>query len=248
MNIANINAEIRTLVDADTTSLTDAVLLRRVNDSYEEIVGKLIVQTAGGKWHFGDSNFTALPTGLFTLVNSQEGYQLTGDGTTGINTTTPLLTFLGASVKTAAGLWSVLQPITLWELLASGTDPVEYFKTDGMPQYYEKREDFLILYPAPDNGVLVTLASGLKVFFQRTAAIFTAAEVTTGTKAPGFASPYHMLLVYKAALPYAVSYKPARVPFFVSEITRLEKDLLEFYSRRGTDERTTMKTKPISFH
>ena len=247
MNISQINTLARRLSESDTASYSDANLLVDVNNAYEEIVGELIIESAGGNWHFGDSNFTSLPTGLFTLVNSQAEYQLTGNGTTGINTTTPLLNFLGASVKDEDGNWNVLKPITLWELLENGIDPVEYFKTDGRPQYYEKREDFLVLYPAPDNGVSVTLVSGLKVFFQRTASVFTSAEVTTGTKIPGFASPYHPLLAYKAALVQCSMYKSERVPILMSEINRMKNDLLLFYAYKEQDMRKVMTMRRIQY-
>lgn len=244
--IADINLEARALVDADSTSLTDATLLRRVNMAYEQVVGELIA--ANTNCNFGDSNFTSLPTGLFTLVNSQEAYQLTGNGTTGINTTTPLLTFLGASVKDVNGLWQVLKPFNLNELLEQGIDPVEFEKSDGLPIYYEIREDFIVLYPAPDNGVSVTLTSGLKVFFQRTASIFTSGEVSTGTKTPGFASPYHMILAYMAALPYAMSFKKDRVPMIVNEIARMKKELLTFYAFKFRDEgRSILSNSKINF-
>ena len=218
-----------------------------VNQAYEEIVGKLIIATAGGLWHFGDSNFTALPTGLATLVNSQAEYQLTGNGTTGINTTTPLLNVLGVSVLDVNGIWQVLKPITLRSLLDADNDPVEYLKTDGLPQYYEKREDFIKLYPAPDNGVKVTLTNGLKVFFQRTADKFTSAQVTTGTKTPGFASPYHPLLSYKAALLHCLSYKPERVPMIMSEIARMEKEMMDFYVNRDNDAPRVMTMEPVIY-
>lgn len=246
MTIAQVETEARGLVDADATSYPAPLLLLRENNAYEQIVGELIALDTN--WNFGDSNLTTLPTGLVTLTNSNEVYQLAGNSTsTGVSTTTPLLTFLGASVKTVGGLWQTLQPITLWELYDRGYDPVEFFKTDGLPLYYELREDFLVLYPAPDNGVSVTLSSGLKVFYQRTASVFTSAEVTTGTKVPGFASPYHSLMSYKAALPYALSFKKDRVPMILAEIQRLERGLIEFYSKRNKAERNQITMAPINF-
>lgn len=241
-NISDLNSLARYIVDADSTSLTAANLLIFINNAYEDIVGRLIVATSSGDMHFGDSNYTATPTGLVTLVNGQRPYQLTGNSTsTGVSTTTPLLNFLGASVLDNTGIWHPLRPISLaHDILGSGIDPAEYFKTSGQPIYYEKREDFIILYPAPDNGVTVTLASGLKIFFQRTADLFTSAQVTTGTKVPGFASPYHPLLAYKASLPYARKYKPQLVSGILLEIARLEKDLIAFYSKKLQDERPIM--------
>src|SRR3990167_5836591 len=230
-------SEINSICDSDNNSYTIKDKTRRFNSALEDVVGKLIVVTAGDKWHFGDSNLTALPTGLVTLVNSQEQYQLLGSqisGGTGVSTTTPLLNFLGASIKDNSGIWHVLQPISLWkDLLNENIDPAEHFKTDGRPQYYELREDFIVLYPAPDNAVTVTLTNGLKVFYQRRASKFVATDTT---KEPGFASPYHVLLAYKASLPHCSVYKKERVPFLLSEITRLEKEMFDFYGQRVQDE------------
>jgi hypothetical protein len=230
MTIADIQAEIRSLCDADSTSLTDAVLLRRINAAYEEVVGKLI--EADDNWHFGDTNFSSLPTGLHTMTESTEEVQFNSS----------LLNVLRVEVLAATGLWQEVMPINMSEV--SGALP-EYEKTDGIPAEYIKRENFIILKPAP-TATYVTLTNGLKVYFQRTADIFTSGQVATGTKTPGFASPYHILLCYKAALPYCASFKKDRVPFLMSEIARTEKDMLTFYGSRDRHTRKILRMKPIS--
>ena len=144
------------------------------------------------------------------------------------------------------GNWHTIEPITLQDIRAMGIAQSEFMETDGRPVYYEKRENAIVLYPAPDNGVSVTLASGLRIFFLRTADVFTAAQVTTGTKEPGFPSPYHMLIVYMAAMPYLINYHPAKIVYYENKRIQLEKDLLNFVSRRNQDEKPimTMKTEP----
>ena len=219
MTISDINTETRSLCDADSTSLTNATLLIRVNNAYEEIIGNLIALNKN--WNFGDSNYTALPTGLKTLTAGTQAYQF--DST--------YLNVLRVEVKDADGTWRLLAPIKLGDITVG---QAEYYKTNGLPIEYEKREDFILLYPAP-AAANVTLTNGLKVYFQRTADVFTAAQVTTGTKTPGFASPYHILICYKAAMIYCTSYKKDRVPMILSEIARLEKELLDFYALREKD-------------
>jgi hypothetical protein len=232
--ITDINAEARKLVDADSVSYTDADLLRRINSSYEEICGKLIALDKN--WNFGDSNYISLPTGLSNLTAGTQEYAFNSE----------LLTVIGVSVLDSSSLWHVLTLIDEQAILKSGIDLDEYEKTDGLPWGYAKRENFIVLYPAP-SAAKTTLTSGLKVYFQRTADVFTAAQVTTGTKTPGFASPYHYLLSYKAALPYAISYKPERVPMIMAEIARIEKDMIDFYCQRSKDERSILSNKGISF-
>lgn len=231
MTISDINLEIRSICDADSTSLTDATLLIRVNNAYEEIVGKLIALDKS--WDFGDSNYTALPTGTSNLVAGTQAYQFNSG----------YLSVLRVEVKDDEGIWKLLEPIRLADITIAQP---EYQKTNGMPVEYEKREDFILLYPAP-AAADVTLTAGLKIYFQRTADVFTAAQVTTGTKTPGFASPYHILICYKAALPHLANYKKDRVPFVLSEINRLEKGLLDFYASRERDIFKTITTSPINF-
>ena len=64
---------------------------------------------------------------------------------------------------------------------------------------------------------------------------------------PGFASPYHTVLCYKAALPYCMSYKKDRVALYKAEADRLMAALISFYGKREQDVRKQMTMKPITF-
>lgn len=229
MTIADINTLARLLTGTDTNSYTAANLLITVNLAYERIVGKILAETAGARWKFGDINYTAFPTYTMNLVNSQAEYQ--------IDSLTGPLTILGAEVLDNSGIWHKINPISLSDIHGIGDAQVEYYKTDGLPVQYEKREHIIILYPAPDNGVSVTLSGGLKIFFLRTADIYTSAQVTTGTKEPGFPSPWHDIIAYDAAYTFAVAKGLDNRLFLKAEIDRKEKELLAFISRRDQDER-----------
>jgi hypothetical protein len=156
MNIADINLETRALCDADSTSYPAATLLRRVNQAYEEIVGKII--GLDGTWQFDDSNFSDLPIGVTTLVSGQNDYSFDSS----------MLEIERVEVKDNNGLWHLLDPLDKSQIDEAME---EFHKVDGLPMYYDKQGASLFLYPAPDNGVNVTLASGLRVYFQRTASI-----------------------------------------------------------------------------
>ena len=231
MTIADINLEIRALCDADSTSYPDAVLLRRVNAAYEQVIGKII--GIDGTWQFDDSNFTNLPIAVTDLVDDQQDYSF--DVTQ--------LNIERVEVKDINGLWYLLSPIDKSQVtMALG----EYLKTKGLPDQYDKNGESIFLYPPPSSN-MVTLVSGLKVYFQRTASIFTSAEVTTGTKVPGFASPFHMLICYMAAIPYCATYKKDRVPLYLAEIQRIEADMLAHYALREKDIRKQLTMSGISF-
>lgn len=230
MTIADIVLETRALCDATSTSYTDATLLRRLNAGYEETVGKILGQD--GSWQFDDSNFTTFPTGTTTLVAAQHDYTFDVSH----------LMILAVEVKDKNGIWVPLSPIDESEM---GVPATEFCKTDGLPCYYDKKGSSVLVYPAP-TAATTTLTAGLKVHFQRTASIFTSAEVTTGTKLPGFPSPFHIVLCYKAAIPYCMSFKKDRVALYEKKAMDLEEALLEFLSRRARDERDVISTSGVA--
>src|SRR3990167_2435245 len=235
MTIANLQTLARYLCDADSTSLTDASLLIFINKAYERITGKLITETGNSPWPFGDSNYTAFPTYTMNLVNSQAEYQID-------SLTTPL-NIMAIEILDKDSNYYPIKPITLRGIGESSIAQTEFYETDAAPQYYEKRENIVVLYPAPDDGVNVTLTNGLKIFFLRTADVFTAAQVTTGTKEPGFPSPWHDLLAYEAALLFCLNYKKDRVGFLLGERDKREKELMDFMAMRDQDERKVMRPK-----
>ena len=235
MTIADINLEARDLCDADTTSYPAATLLRRINNAYEQIVGWLI--NADGTWQWDDTNYTDLPIGTQTLVSGQSAYTFNDK----------FLQLLEVQIKGKDGKFRIITPIDQREY--SDESPLEEdFATDGEPIYYDKvSDDTIKLYPAPDNGVSVTLASGLKIKFKRTASVYTSGEVTTGTKVPGFASPYHQILSYMAAISYCMNYKKDRVALYEKRVMDLKKELINHYSQREKDKRKVMTMGSIAF-
>lgn len=238
MTISDINTWARFLSDSDTNSYTAANLLIAVNHAYEDVVGKVL--NADGRWQFDDTNFTSFPIATTTLVNSQNDYTFD----------VSLLKILRVEVKDVDGNYYQLDPIDIDDIEKEAGYRVavsEYYETDGRPLKYDVQGSSIVLYPAPDNGVSVTLSAGLKVYFQRTADIFTSAQVTTGTKVPGFASPYHMILAYRAAIPYCIKFKPERVAQLEQKAMQMESEMIQFYSKRDKDERPRMTMKSVSF-
>lgn len=238
-NIADINQEARDLCDANTTSYPAATLLRRINAAYERVIGWII--NSDGTWQFDDSNYSDLPIGTQTLVDSQSAYTFNDK----------FLQILEVQIKDVNGNWKILKPLD--QVDYSGETPIdEIFETTGLPIYYDKvSEDTIKLLPAPDNGISVTLTSGLKIKFKRTADLFTTAQVTTGTKVPGFISTYHYILSYMAALPYCQSYKKDRVATYeriIGDFDKpigMKKGILEAYALREKDVKNIMTMAPI---
>lgn len=248
MTIADINTLARMLVNADSNSYTAAQLLLAVNNSYERITGKILALTAGGKWKYGDYNYSAFPTFTLNLTNGTQAYRIFDslDNDTYPDSYGPIM-ILGAEVKDQDGKWHLLTPITLDDIHAKGIAQSEYYSTNGRPIEYEKREDMIVLYPAPDNGVSVTLTAGLRIFFLRTADRFTSSEVTAGTKEPGFPSPWHDILSYEAAYLYAITNGLPNAAALFNEVSRKEKELLSFIFKRDQDDRPIMTMAPVNY-
>src|SRR3990167_4512232 len=232
-SIADINLETRDLCDADTVSYPAATLLRRINKAYEQVIGWLI--NADGIWEFDDSNYTSLPIGTYTLVNAQRSYTFAAD----------FLDLLEVSVMDLNGIYRKIRQFDPFTEVLSVEEL--YGTTTGFPQVFDMVSDDTIKFYPNISSANVTLASGLQVKFKRTADLFTSAQVTTGTKEPGFASPCHYILSYMAAIPFCVVYKPERVPAYTAEVERMKKELIKHYSRRNKDHRNIMTNKEISY-
>lgn len=217
-NIADIMAEARELVDADSTKYPDVSLLRRINAAYEEIAGDLIALDKS--WKFDDSRYTDLPIGVGSLVSGQRSYAFNSS----------LLTIDRVEVIDKDGNTYKLEPILEDELGALD----EFEKTNGIPKYYSKKYNSIFIYPAASSAKF-NFSNDLLIHYRRTASVFTAGDISAGTAEPGFASPYHYLLSYKAALPFAISYKKDRVPLILNEINRMREGLIALASVRDGD-------------
>lgn len=241
--IADINSETRLLCDADSTSYLAADLLRRTNNAYETVAGWLI--NADGIWEWDDSNYTTLPIGTYTLVNAQRSYTFAAD----------FLQLLEVSVMDSNGVYikipqfdPFVEPISVEEFWGTAS---------GFPEVFDLVSDDTIKFYPNISSSFVTLTAGLQVKFKRTADIYTSAQVTTGTKEPGFASPWHYILSYMAAIPYCMSYKKDRVENYKREVGSIDSRspyyggmalaLVKHYSSRNKEHRDIMTHKKINF-
>ncbi len=230
-NSSGLCQEIDALCDSDTTSYPLKDKTRRVNTALEQVVGWLL--TADGTWQWDDTNYTDLPVGTIDLIEGQASYSFNDK----------FLEIEQIEIKDKAGNLTILIPLDEAEI----NQPIEMmYPSAGLPVYYDKvSDDTIKLYPSP-TATVVTLTSGLKVHFRRTAHLFEADGSDT-TASPGFASPYHVILAYMAALPYAVTYKKDRVSLFEAKIQQLKKELIELYSQRERDKRKIMTFKSTPF-
>jgi len=231
MTLANINTLINFLCDTTDTAFTAANKLILFNNAYERVVGWLI--NADGTAQFDDTNYSNFPIGTYTMVAGQGIYSFNDR----------FLQLMDVQVKDAGGDFNIIKPIDQSEF---GDIPLrEAFETDGLPVYYDKlSDDSIELFPAPSADD-TTLASGLRLYFKRTADTVSSAEWTSGTIVPGFASPYHEILGYMVAVDYCQKYKKDRVALYEKKIMELKDELILQYSQREKDKRKVMTMNPI---
>ena len=198
-----------------------------MNNAYERVV--TLIMESDGRWEWDDDNQTDLPLATTTLVDAQQDYGLA----------VTHLDIVRVEVKDSSGNYNQLTPISQSDLKGKALD--EFMKTDGMPVYYDKLASSVFLYPAP-AAASVTTSEVLKIQFKRPPALYTSAEVTTGTKVPGFNSLYHGLIALWASYDYCVARglqdKKRDLMF---EITTLEDSLQSAYQDRSKDENLKLR-------
>ena len=231
--------EVDRLCDTSDTNYSRLAKTSRINTSQDEVVSWII--TADGTFEFDDKNQTDLPRATFTLQEGVAKY----------NFATEFLRILELEIKDANGVYRRIKPLDPDQLGDMSWD--EYFGTTsgspnkGFPEYYDPNADGLVLGPAP-TSTAVTLAAGGRVTFQRKPVAFTATSATTtDSTEPGFASPFHVVLAYMAALPYCMTYKKDRVALYAQKVADLRTEIIQFYSRRNRDKRTILTPNRINF-
>ncbi len=230
MQIQDIVSSIYIKTKTNSTSYPAADMLIAINNAYER-VASLILQ-ADGRWQWDDTNFTTdFPIATTDLVSGQADYTLA----------TTHLRILRVEVSSSSGSFIKLEQFDPADRL---TDSLTQLATQtGTPTTYDVLGASIILYPKPNYNY----TAGVKIYFQRGPDLFTSAQVTTGTKLPGFNFLYHDLIPLWVAYNYALDNAQPTANGYMNEIMRKEDSLKLDYSRRNKDQRDILTTKRISF-
>lgn len=241
-NKQGICQEIDRLCDSNDTSYPRLAKTSRVNNALEELVGEII--NADGTWQYDDTNYSTTPFGVGTLVSGQISYSFAAE----------YLQIEEISILDTSGYFRKLTPFdsaeegkTFEETFTITYSGGAYTAKDGLPTHYDIVGDTIILSNSP-TAAYVTLASGLKIKFKRTAQLFTAVSTTAAdTTEPGLPSTHHALLAYMASLPFCMAYKKDRVALYKNKVIEMKKTLLKHYASRQKDKKNIMQTESISF-
>ena len=149
-------------------------------------------------WEWDDANQTTLSIATASLVYNQSDYALP----------TSILHVMSASVLDVGGNWQLLDQIDPMEIeKETGVDFDYYQSVAGFPSEYALYDNSVILKPAPDNGVSVTLAGGLHLYVSRLCTAFAvpASYATADVTIPGFDATFHDILCYGIAADYLIA-------------------------------------------
>lgn len=219
MNISQIKADIDFLCGSTSATYSDTNKIRNVNVAYQDIA-RLIWESDDG-WQYDDTNANTLAIGTSSLVHNQQDYALP-------STTQKLESVI---IKDNSGNWLKLKQIDIYDTTMAMP---EVYKTPGLPQYYDLIGRSVMLYPTPSSAY-ATMTSGIQVYVSRDVAEFIATATST---TPGFATAFHRVLSYAAALDF--SQDEVQRKFLAGQKARLENGLTRFYSKRNTERKVAV--------
>lgn len=229
MTITDIVNKIYFLTKTNVVQFPAADMLILINNAYER-VASLILQ-ADGRWQWDDTNFTTdFPVATTNLVSGQEDYTLA----------TTHLKVLRVECANSSGTFSKL---SVYDEADESGSITQNETVTGTPTRYDELGASVLLDPKPNYNY----TAGLKVYFQRGPDLFTSAQVTTGTKVPGFNSLYHDLIPLWTSYDYAMTNGLTNANQFMVEIQRKEDVLKSDYAIRNKSDRRIGTMKRIFF-
>ena len=214
MTEAELKADVNFLCGSTSATYLNSDKVRNMNIAYQNVAR--LIWESDGAWAYDDSNNTDTAIAYRTIANASASYLIP----------TTALRIKDVEVKNANGDWFVMKPITLDEMKIS---PEEFLTGTGMPLYYQLEGNEIRLFPTPGTG-FTTMSSGMAVRLSRAV---TEMGVSATSTVPGFATPFHRILSYSAAIDFCQD--PQQRQFLAVQKDRLEKGLTRFYSKRAED-------------
>lgn len=223
MTFTEIQAEARRIAKAKGNTYSIDDLTSSANRALERVTS--LIRDAEGRWQWDDSNNTDFPSAVHTITSGQQDYEL--DPTH--------YRIERVEIKDSVGTWTKLIPFDQKDVEGTLTD---FLSGTGLPQYYDKLGNSILLYPTPNY----TQVSSLKVFYQRGPSYFT---TTDTTKTPGFNPLFHQLVALWCAYDYAFIeqkdiaddlFKDHGNGIYTGRIPVMENMLKDYYSLRDKDE------------
>lgn len=210
----------RGFMRVDSTQWPTSNIVNSCNNYLDKVAGYAI--GADRRFQWDDTNHTRLPIGTTNLVASQSDYSFLTD-----EQGNSILNLTRIDCLDSNGVYRELRLIDQAQI-PMALD--EFNKAAGLPVWYDKIADNVIrLYPKP----IASVTAGLKFYFQRTPSYFTASDTT---KAPGVPPILHRGFVISSAYDGAITLGLPNLQPLSIEMIKEEKNMVEFFSNRNTDD------------
>ena len=201
----------------DTSQYPIVQFIRNANVWYRK--ASIWINETMGTWSWDDSNWTTLMATSSDLTAGTQYYQIP-TGTRKIER---------MEVLANNGIYKKLIPLDKSQV----NDALdEFYKTDGLPIYYDAEGKYVHLYPAP-AAANVTTTKGLKWHIIRDISPFGITDTSTE---PGFDNHFHRIISLGSAYDYCLSNGiEDRKKGFREELDRLHSQVNEHYSIRNRE-------------
>jgi len=214
---------------ASTSSYSLTTKTRDINIAYSRYF--VLAQQVEGRWQIDDTNQTDYPIITSNVVSGQQDYSFTVDGSTVPN---QILDIYRVELVDSTGFAKVLRPIDQFDV--RGVALTEFMKNGGVPEYYDKTSNGLVLYPTPNYSY----TAGLKIYFNRTPVFFLSTDTT---KKPGIPDMFHEYLAKRPSYQYALRKSLPNMANLKQETLELEDQIRTYYANRSKDEVKQMTAK-----
>lgn len=226
---------INDLANTDNNDYTLTRKTRDINSALNRFW--LLALEAEGRWQVDDSNQTDYPIITMNLVDQQQDYSFTMDGSSVPN---QVLEIQRVSVLDSNGVEQLLTPIDINDV---GVAMSEYRKDAGLPVEYDKNATGVFLFPKPSTSD-VTLTNGLKVYISRTPSYFVSTDTTKQAGIPRLFDEY---LALRPAYQFAFRKNLPQVQVLKQEMMEMEQAIKDFYSRRNRDEKPKITSRGAKY-
>jgi hypothetical protein len=117
----------------------------------------------------------------------------------------------------------------------------EFYETKGMPIYFYREANSLILKPAPSSD-LTTLTAGLQLYLAREVTDF---GITATSTEPSFPVAFHRVISIGPAIDFARANIPDHLTPLYAEYGEMKKDFMEYYSKRSRKNRAKINRRRL---
>lgn len=226
MTFTEILAEARRLAKQTSTSYPTSEVTTSANRALERVTS--LIRDAEGRWQWDDSNNSDFPFATTAITTDIQDYSLDPSH----------YRIERMEIKDTEGNWHKLDSIDTADVYDQSL--TDFLKTSGLPKYYDKVGNSVLLYPKPNY----TQAASLKVFYERGPDYF---ETTDTTKTPGFNTLFHSLVPLWAAYDFAFINQLPTAKSIADRIALMEDDLKDYYSLRDKDDRIQLRSRIIRY-